>query len=193
MIEGVPMTMVATEPQLLRIPESLLVDAKIRVEVEQFLYFEAVLLDERRYADWFRLLADDIHYWMPSRMNRLMHEVDRENTTEQQLGLFDDTKRSLSWRVEQLLTRKHWAEDPPSRTRHVVTNIRIETTSAANEYAVRSNFLVYRNRLETEVDIWVGERQDVLRRLEPLAWQVARRTILLDQNVVLSKNLSVFF
>ncbi|MDP9082241.1 MAG: 3-phenylpropionate/cinnamic acid dioxygenase subunit beta, partial [Pseudomonadota bacterium] len=175
------MTMVATEPQtqLLRIPENLLVDVKIRVEVEQFLYFEASLLDERKYADWYRLLADDIHYWMPSRMNRLMHEVDRENTTQQQLGLFDDTKRSLSWRVEQLLTRKHWAEDPPSRTRHVVTNIRIEPASAANEYAVRSNFLVYRNRLETEVDIWVGERQDVLRRLEPLAWQIARRTIIL--------------
>ena len=189
------MSIVATEPQtqLLRIPESLLVDAKLRAEVEQFLYFEASLLDERRYGDWFRLLADDIHYWMPSRMNRLMHEVDKENTTEKQLGLFDDTKRSLSWRVEQLLTRKHWAEDPPSRTRHVVTNIRIEPTAAANEYAVRSNFLVYRNRLETEVDIWVGERQDVLRRLEPLAWQIARRTIILDQNVVLSKNLSVFF
>jgi 3-phenylpropionate/cinnamic acid dioxygenase small subunit len=187
------MIMVATEPQLLRIPESLLVDAKIRVEVEQFLYFEAVLLDERRYGEWYRLMAEDIHYWMPSRMNRLMHEVDRENTTEQQLGLFDDTKRSLGWRVEQLLTRKHWAEDPPSRTRHVVTNIRIEPIAAKNEYAVRSNFLVYRNRLETEVDIWVGERQDVLRRLEPLAWQIARRTIILDQNVVLSKNLSVFF
>jgi 3-phenylpropionate/cinnamic acid dioxygenase small subunit len=75
----------------------------------------------------------------------------------------------------------------------VVTNIRIEPTSAANEYAVRSNFLVYRNRLETEVDIWVGERQDVLRRHEPLAWQIARRTIILDQNVVLSKNLSILF
>jgi 3-phenylpropionate/cinnamic acid dioxygenase small subunit len=187
------MTMVATEPQLLRIPEGMLVDAKIRVEVEQFLYFEASLLDERNYADWYRLLADDVHYWMPSRMNRLMHEIDRENTTEQQLGLFDDTKKSLGWRVEQLLTRKHWAEDPPSRTRHVVTNIRIETTSSADKYAVRSNFLVYRNRLETEVDIWVGERQDVLHRREPLAWQIARRTIILDQNVVLSKNLSVLF
>ncbi len=51
---------------------------------------------------------------------------------------------------------------------------------------------MYRNRLEDEVDIWVGERHDVLRRLEPRAWQIARRTIILDQNVVLSKNLSIF-
>jgi 3-phenylpropionate/cinnamic acid dioxygenase small subunit len=182
-----------TEPQLLRIPETLLVDAKIRTEVEQFLYFEALLLDERQYGDWYRLLADDIHYFMPSRMNRLMHETDKENTTEKQHWLFDDNKRSIGWRVEQILTRKHWSEDPPSRTRHVVTNIRIEPTANINEYSVRSNFLVYRNRLETEVDIWVGERQDVLRRYATLAWQVARRTIILDQNVVLSKNLSTFF
>ncbi len=187
------MTTVLTEPQLLRIPEKLFVDAELRVEVEQFLYFEATLLDERRYADWYRLFADDIHYWMPNRMNRLMHEVDRENTTEQELGLFDENKTSLGWRVSQILTRKHWAEDPPSRARHLVTNIRIEPTSTTDEYAVGSNFLVYRNRLEDEVDIWVGERRDVLRRLAPLAWQIARRTIILDQNVVLSKNLSIFF
>ena len=74
-----------------------------------------------------------------------------------------------------------------------MTNIRIEPTSDADEYAVRSNFLVYRNRLEDEVDIWVGERQDLLRRLAPPAWQIARRTIILDQNVVLSKNLSILF
>jgi hypothetical protein len=106
-----------TEPQLLRIPETLLVDAKIRTEVEQFLYFEALLLDERQYGDWYRLLADDIHYFMPSRMNRLMHETDKENTTEKQHGLFDDNKRSIGWRVEQILTRKHWSEDPPSRSK----------------------------------------------------------------------------
>jgi biphenyl 2,3-dioxygenase beta subunit len=58
---------------------------------------------------------------------------------------------------------------------------------------VESNFLCYRNRLETEVDIWVGERQDVLRNVGPRKWQIARRYVLLDQNVILSKNLSVFF
>lgn len=186
------MTAVSTEQELLRIPDSLFVHADLRVEVEQFLYFEATLLDERRYADWYLLFADDIHYWMPNRMNRLMQESARENTTEREMGLFDENKTSLEWRVKQLLTRKHWAEDPPSRARHLLTNIRIESASAENEYAVRSNFLVYRNRLEDEVDIWVGERHDVLRRLEPRAWQIARRTIILDQNVVLAKNLSIF-
>jgi len=187
------MTTVKAESQLLQIPESLFVDAELRVEIEQFLYFEALLLDERRFADWYRLFTDDVHYWMPNRSNRLMQEAGRENTTTSELGIFDDNKTSLGWRVSQILTRKHWAEDPPSRARHLVTNIRIEPTEVVDEYAVRSNFLVYRNRLEDEVDIWVGERHDVLRRLEPRAWQIARRTIVLDQNVVLSKNLSIFF
>ena len=115
------MTAVSTEQELLRIPDSLFVHADLRVEVEQFLYFEATLLDERRYADWYLLFADDIHYWMPNRMNRLMQESDRENTTERETGLFDENKTSLEWRVKQLLTRKHWAEDPPSRARHLVS------------------------------------------------------------------------
>jgi biphenyl 2,3-dioxygenase subunit beta len=186
------MTLLATDQELLRIPDILFVHPDLRVEVEQFLYFEATLLDDRNFEDWYRLFTDDIHYWMPNRMNRLMHERDREQTTEQEMGLFDENKTSLGWRVSQILTRKHWAEDPPSRARHLVTNIRIEPTSTENEYAVRSNFLVYRNRLEDEVDFWVGERRDILRRLDVQTWQIARRTIILDQNVVLSKNLSIF-
>lgn len=187
------MTTVNVEPQLLRIPDKFFVDGELRVEIEQFLYFEAALLDSRQFADWYRLFADDVHYWMPNRSNRLMQEAGQEKTTTKELGLFDENKTSLGWRVSQILTRKHWAEDPPSRARHLVTNIRIEPTEEIDEYAVHSNFLVYRNRLEDEVDIWVGERQDILRRRRARTWQIARRTIVLDQNVVLSKNLSIFF
>lgn len=178
---------------LLSIPEQLFVDAALRTEIEQFLFFEATLLDDRRYKDWLLLLADDIHYWMPNRSNRSEREMDRENTTAREFGLFDETKRSMAARVGQLLTGRHWAEEPPSRCRHLTTNIQIEATATAGEYAVRSNFFVYRNRLEHTVDLWVGERRDVLRRLRPLTWEIARRKIILDQNVVLSGNLSIFF
>lgn len=186
------MTTIA-ESGLLKIPEQILIETELKNEIDQFLYFEASLLDDRRYSDWYRLFAEDLHYRMPNRMNRLMHESDQENTTEKQFNLFDETKTSLGWRVRQVESRKHWAEDPPSRARHLVTNIRVEPSDVADEYWVRCNFLIYRNRLESEVDFWVGERQDVLRRLEARAWQIARRTIILDQNVILSKNLSIFF
>jgi 3-phenylpropionate/cinnamic acid dioxygenase small subunit len=60
------------------------------------------------------------------------------------------------------------------------------------ELTARCRFLIYRNRVETETDILVGKREDVLRR-DSEEWRIARRTILLDQNVLLSKNLTFFF
>lgn len=189
--------MSVTSPETLTaavIPESVLqVDASLRTEVEQFLFFEAELLDERRFAEWLSLCADDISYWMPLRRNRLSREVAKETSGRDDLSHYDDNKKSLSWRVGQILTGLHWAEDPPSRTRHLVTNVRVVPADAPREYTVRSNFICYRNRLDRDVDIFAGERTDTLRRLGPRQWQIARRTILLDQSVILSKNLSIFF
>ena len=85
-----------------------------------------------------------------------------------------------------------WAEDPPSRTRHIITNIEVEPGDAASELKVYSNFLVYRTRTESEQDLYVGARRDVLRRVD-CAWKIALRKLVLDQNVLLPKNVSIFF
>jgi 3-phenylpropionate/cinnamic acid dioxygenase small subunit len=83
-----------------------------------------------------------------------------------------------------------WAEDPPSRTRHMVGNL--EATLLENgEVSARTAFLVYRSHLETDAQLLSGCRQDVLRKVDG-AWKVAKRTIVLDANVLLDKNLSVF-
>lgn len=164
----------------------------LQLEIEQFLFMEAKLLDDREYAAWYTLLAEDIHYWAPTRRNRMRREADKENSVIGEVSLFDDDKRTLGWRVNQFLTGQHWAEDPPSRTRHLVSNVVIHETEDPDEFLVRSNFLCYRNRLETETDLWAGEREDILRCTGPRQWQVAKRTILLDQSVILSKNLSIF-
>ena len=71
--------------------------------------------------------------------------------------------------------------------------MRIAPAKSVGEYEAKSNFICYRNRLSDEVDIWVGERTDLLSRNDEQELRIARRKILLDQNVVLSKNLSVFF
>ena len=63
----------------------------------------------------------------------------------------------------------------------------------AGDHVARSNFLVYRNRLEREVDVYAGGRTDLLRRTGQGELRIVRRTILLDQNVLLSKNISTFF
>jgi hypothetical protein len=119
------MTAVVSETRPAALPDALFIDVPLRAEIEQFLYYEAELLDDRRFDDWLSLCADDIFYWMPMRRNRLMREVSRESTEVGELAHFEENKKSLGWRVAQLGTGMHWAEDPPSRTRHLVTNVRV--------------------------------------------------------------------
>jgi 3-phenylpropionate/cinnamic acid dioxygenase small subunit len=169
----------------------------LKQEIEEFLYREADLLDERRYDDWLPLLADDIRYWMPMRRNVKVDDLDREFTREgRDISWFDEGKETLTRRVRQIQTGIHWAEEPVSRISHLLSNIQLlevnPSIAEPSEASVRCRFLVYRNRVETETDILVGKREDLLRRGEG-DWLIARRKILLDQNVLLSKNLTFFF
>lgn len=171
-------------------------------DIEEFLYREAELLDERRYRDWLALLTDDIRYWMPMRRNVKYGEGEREFTRPRSdINWFDEGKETLERRVRQIETGIHWAEEPVSRISHLVSNVQIvEATPAAaeaREVQVKCRFLIYRNRVETETDILVGKREDLLRRVGTEGgesdWRIARRKIILDQNVLLSKNLTFFF
>ncbi|MPZ13847.1 MAG: 3-phenylpropionate/cinnamic acid dioxygenase subunit beta [Chloroflexi bacterium] len=162
-------------------------------EIEQFLYHEAELLDERRFSEWIDLIADDVHYHMPIRRNVKFGEQARENSdADSEISWFDEGKATLAGRVRQINTGLHWAEEPPSRVCHVVSNVQILDVHG-DEVKVKSRFLVYRNRLQDEVDLFVGKREDILRRDPITGWKVAKRTIVLDQNVLLAKNITVFF
>ena len=167
-------------------------------EVEAFYMHEAELLDDRRFDDWLELLAEDITYFMPLRRNVKFgsHDTDENSREGQDAAWFDEGKHTLSQRVAQLNTGIHWAEEPLSRVRHLVTNVQIADVEsdalAARELDTKSNFLVYRNRVNDETDVFVGQRRDRLRRVAA-GWQVARRVILLDQSTLLAKNLTLFF
>jgi len=164
----------------------------LRREVEDFYYAEAELLDNRRFREWFTLLADDMRYWMPIRHNPLERssEIQGELSKAGEGFYFDDDKASLRIRVERVYARNAWAEMPPSRTRHLITNVRIKSDDGS-AIEVHANFFVYRTRMETDQDVFVGERQDILRRMNG-SFQIARRTIILDQAVLSAKNISVF-
>ena len=173
-------------------------------EVEQFLYREARMLDDRKFHEWLEILADDIRYWMPVRSKRYpvnskaisildgSRYEENELSKEGELAIMDEDKDSLRRRVERLDTGMAWAEDPPSRTRHVVSNGEVEPGANDSELKVYSNFIMYRTRAETEVDFYVGAREDVLRR-EGGSFKVVYRKIILDQTVLLAKNVSNFF
>ena len=135
--------------------------ALLKQQIEDFLYREADLLDERHYDEWLALLAEDVRYWMPMRRNVKLDDREREFTREgRDISWFDEGKETLTRRVRQIQTGIHWAEEPVSRISHLLSNIQLVEVnpSAADpaEVSVRCRFLVYRNRVETETDILVG-------------------------------------
>jgi biphenyl 2,3-dioxygenase subunit beta len=172
-----------------------LVSPELQHKIEQFYYYEAELLDEWKFGAWFGLFTEDSHYRLPVRRNRLRRQRFKDETAPRgiEMAHFDADKKTLGLYIAQRESGSNWAEDPYSRSRHVISNVRIKPSEEEpGGYDVRSNFICYRNRLETEVDLWAGERFDRLRPAGDV-YGIADRVILLDQNVVLSKNLSVFF
>ena len=171
---------------------------QLKQEVEDFLYAEAELLDQRQFTEWLDLLDNDLVYFMPMRRNvKFGRHAEEENTRfGRDISWFDEDKWTLSKRIEQIMTGVHWAEEPLSRVCHIVSNIQIldarPSLQAPKEVAVRSRFFVYQNRLEDETNFFVGKRNDLLRNTEG-GWKLAKREIILDQNVLLSKNLTVLF
>ena len=167
-------------------------DSELRHRVEDFLFLEAELLDDRKLREWLDLLTDDVRYWMPLRHNLLERPEDLSDELAKpgEGYYFNDDKKSLRIRVERLYAKNAWAEMPPSRTRHLISNIRIKKDDGL-EISVHSNFIVYRTRMEADQDIFVGTRQDLLRRVDG-ALKIFKRTIILDQAVLSAKNISVF-
>lgn len=170
----------------------LLADMQTHFEVTQFYNLEAEFLDDGRFADWLEMLAQDLHYWAPIRTNRLRRQQALSVAAPGEAAFYDETHASLAWRIRRYDSGMAWAEDPPSRTRHLISNISVRDREDGL-LQVRSAFLVYRNRLHTEVDIYAGGRNDVLRRAGTHGFEVVKRTILFEQNVLLMKNISTFF
>ena len=171
-------------------PLSLTPRQALWFELMQFYIREAWLLDERKLKEWLALFTDDVLYFMPRRKNVPRRELHRELSPLGDLAILEEDKRYLEMRVARLDTGMAWAEDPPSRTRHLIGNL--EAAPLANgEVEARTAFLVYRSHLETDSQLLSGYREDVLRKVDH-KWQVSRRTIVLDANVLLDKNLSVF-
>ena len=172
----------------------IMAEMLLQHEIEKFVNLEALILDERRFEEWLDLFSDDVHYWMPTRSVRYEREAHKEHSAPDEVAHFDENKRGLEERVTRLRSGMAWAEDPPSRTRHLFTNIRVVPSDAADEYEAHCNFLLYRSRLEHDVEFFVGARQDLLRRVDRgVGWEIARRKIVLDQSTLNAKNLSMFF
>lgn len=174
----------------LTVPEGPEVDAALGRRIEKLLFREARLLDSEAWDTWLALMAEDIHYWMPSVENR--RRADKLGAWERGRGaFFDDSLRELTIRVARFKQPSAWAEDPPTRHVHVVSNIEAFHTARSDEFLVHSTFVNYRSRGESDNDLLLGRRQDIWRDIDG-ELRLARRTVLITQSLFMSKNFNTF-
>lgn len=172
-----------------KVGNSLPFDDPRHLELSRWLVDEAYTLDDQRYEDWLGTLADDIHYLMPVRVTTALGAG---YSTSPRMAHWDENMYSLNRRVARFLTEHAWTEDPPSRLRHYITNIRTFETDVEGELIADSAVLLFRSRGDTNPASMVSaQREDVLRCVGD-RYQLARRVILVDESVLRTQNLAIF-
>ena len=166
-----------------------LASAELVNEVQQFLYREARLQDSEKFRDWLDLLTEDVHYWMPYRYQR--YRKNEKEPTIYDTAYYNDSLEDLKRRILRTETGTCWSEDPATRVAHVVTNIEVELTESPEEFRVYSLVTVHRNMNEDEEHAMVGHREDIIRRVQGQL-KLAKRKIILDQNIFMNKSLNVY-
>lgn len=163
------------------------------LEAHQFLVDEAYLLDAQRYEAWLDTLTDDVRYTMPVRVTAARGAgFNASPFPEPGMAHFDEDKYSLTQRVARMGTEHVWAEDPPSRLRHFITNVRTFECDDSEDVVVESAELLFRSRGDVnEAALLSCGREDLLRRCGD-RFKLARRTILADESVLRMQNLAVF-
>jgi phthalate 3,4-dioxygenase beta subunit len=160
-----------------------------RLAAHDFLVLEAEILDERRYRDWLLLLSDDVRYRMPVRVT--VHGG-AESSTLEGMSHFDEDRYTLGKRVERLSGEHAWTEDPPSRVRRFVTNVRCAPGQEAGDIEARSYLLMFRSRGDVRPPEWVAaERRDTL-RITDGTLRLRSREITVDESVLRTQNLALF-
>jgi 3-phenylpropionate/cinnamic acid dioxygenase small subunit len=167
------------------------VEPGLYAECSEFLIREAELLDNNDLRTWLATFDDAIEYEMPIRVTR---ERSAGPGFSEQSWHMKETWGSLETRIARLDTAYAWAEDPPSRTRRFVSNIRVEAGDGDDELRVKSNVLTFRSRYDTpEHQLLSAERHDTLRRAEDGRLRLRKRVILLDHTTLGTHNLAIFF
>ncbi len=168
---------------------SLAFDDARHLLAHKWLVDETYTLDHQDYETWLDSLSEDIHYFMPIRVTTALNSG---YDTAKRMAHFDEDKYSLSRRVARFHTEHAWTEDPPSRIRHHLSNVRTFATDNPDELIVESAVLLFRSRGDVrEASLISAGRSDLLRR-EDSVWRLARRHIAVDESVLRTQNLAIF-
>lgn len=176
--------------------------SQLQFDMEQFYYREAKLLDNRKFREWLTLLNEGLVYVMPGR-----HSPERDITLKEQdafividdelerptpntLPIREDNYFSMMFRIERCYKHNAWASNPPPRTRRLISNVMVELDDDA--YRVNSHFMLFYSRHRNDNFTYTGERNDLLQKNGD-DWQIVKREVILDWNVIPAPTLGLFF
>ena len=165
------------------------IDFQLTHSVQRFLFEEADILDRHDFHAWLGLLTDDVTYEVVLPVTRLTRKA--TVSVESDTKLYDEDKGSLALRIKRFGTGAAWADDPPSRSRRIIGNVYVLEGDPSSEVLVRSNIILYRNRIDRDMSLWVASRTD---RLVPAAgsWQIRARKVVLEDATIHTKHLTTF-
>ena len=166
---------------------------QLHFEITDFLNRESALLDDRDYGRWHEdFLHEDVVYRVPKIIER--EAGSNRKSYSEDVYFFDENYETFRARIDRFEKEYAWAENPPSRVRHFVSNVIVDPADESNEYDVRSNVLVYRSRGNShEHDLLSGDRRDRVVYDEQDGYLLRERLVFLDSIVVGTKNLPFFF
>jgi ethylbenzene dioxygenase subunit beta len=151
-----------------------------RSEAEDFLFHEADLLDRRRYKEWLDLFTSDGVYWLP---------MNEEADPEADPSVIYDDMQALKMRLHQL-GKRHYAQRPPSRTVHAISNVMTSEGDEADEAFVRCTVMITELREGDHLQLGLGEQRTLVGhceyRLRQLSGRLAiamRKLVLIGRNV----------
>ena len=169
-------------------------DISLNHTLLDFFTREASLLDDRRFEEWLELLAEDIGYIAPGRINRLKTDDHLSDFLPITQGAhFNDNKTTLSLRVQKTRFNTSWCEDPRTRTRLCISNLIARRLETEGEFESTAYFQYFRSRMSKEPNVMVGKRVDRVRRNDkPLGFEIFSREIYFDHDVMFAGGISTF-
>jgi len=167
--------------------EMLSFNHPLHLAAHEFLVREAYVQDRRDFDTWLGMMTPDVVYRVPvtATLGASPHKAG-------EMDHLSEDFYSLKMRIARLKTNLAWTENPPSRTRHMITNVCCYRTDKEDEVRVLSALLVFRTQGDYQgPDLIAGSREDILRH-ENDAMRLAQRIVTLDESVLKTQNLAIF-
>ena len=153
-----------------------------RADAEDFLYHEADLLDRRAYETWLDLFTDDAVYWLP---------MDENADPTAESSVLYDTAATLRMRVHQISHKPHYAQIPPSRTMHAVSNVRVAPAERDDEAVVHCAVTVTELREGNFQQLGLGEQRVLAGHCEYRLRKQGSLAIAMKKLVLISRDVPI--